>query len=281
MHLKDLTVHISNLLENLYPESEIKSMIYGLYSFVFGFSKFQVSQKAGTVVQEKDVAAIKEMVKDLQRYKPLQYVLGETGFYNCRIRVGEGVLIPRPETEELADWIIKSEKPEKVLDLCTGSGCLAIVLAKNLPGSTVFATDSEEVALKYAVENARLNDVHVTFIRNNILKENLPWNGTCFDLIVSNPPYIRESEALMMQQNVLNWEPEKALFVPDDDPLIFYRSILHAAGIVLKKGGRLYFEINETLGDAVREAFAAHFYSTVEIRTDLSGKQRMVRGTKT
>jgi len=210
--------------------------------------------------------------------------LGKTSFYGLEFEVNSNVLIPRPETEELVDWIIRSTKYEvrgtklKVLDIGTGSGCIAISLAKNIPNAEVFAIDVSEKALATAQKNAESNQVNVTFLEKNILEiYDLEQH---FDIIVSNPPYVRELEKQEIKKNVLDNEPHLALFVDDNDALIFYRKIAELAMKNLSPNGQLFFEINQYLGKEMIDLLEKMGFKNVELRKDIYGNDRMVKGTK-
>lgn len=215
---------------------------------------------------------------------PIQYLLGKTSFYGLDFEVNENVLIPRPETEELVDWILESQKSKaesrklKILDIGTGSGCIAVSLAKNLSDAKVFAIDVSEKALATAKKNAEINAVEITFISQNILEtQDL---GQKFDIIVSNPPYVRHLEKEEIKKNVLDNEPHLALFVEDNDALIFYRKIAELAQKNLSSSGQLYFEINQYLGKEMIELLETMNFKNVELRKDIYGNDRMTRSTK-
>jgi release factor glutamine methyltransferase len=222
-------------------------------------------------------------VKDLLKNKPIQYIIGETEFCDLKFKVNENVLIPRPETSEMVHEIAVSNQQSaisNILDIGTGSGCIAISVAKKLPQAQVFAMDISEKALEVAKENATRNNVNVTFIHDDILslRNNIE---TIFDIIISNPPYVRELEKAEMRDNVLNWEPHNALFVSDNDPLIFYRNILEFAKSHLKENGEIWFEINEYLGKEMTDLCKEYGFSDVEIFKDFRGKERIVKVNKT
>jgi release factor glutamine methyltransferase len=207
--------------------------------------------------------------------------LGETEFFGLRLKVAPGVLIPRPETEELVQWIIDLVKPAdpSILDIGTGSGCIALALKNELKNAQVSAVDFAEHALEIARKNVRMNQLEVEFIKADILNwQNYNWE--LFDVIVSNPPYVREQEKKAMQPNVLKFEPEKALFVSDDKPLVFYREIARFAQKYLKDEGELFFEINENLGEETVELLQGENFSDVELKKDLHGKMRMLKCRK-
>jgi len=223
--------------------------------------------------------AVEAAIRELERHRPLQYVLGHTEFYGLPFRVDERVLIPRPETEELVRWIAGDwrGKSPAVLDIGTGSGAIAVALARSLPGSAVTALDVSPGALEVAGENARANGVEVRAIRCDVLRETPAGE---YDMIVSNPPYVRESERTSMHPNVLDHEPGLALFVPDDDPLRFYRRIAELGLALLKPGGALYLEINEAFGAETAALLEGSGYTDVRLRKDLFGKDRMIRACK-
>jgi release factor glutamine methyltransferase len=224
---------------------------------------------------------MKAILKELSTGKPLQYVLGHTEFYGLPFKVNPSVLIPRPETEELVEWVLKSDLPQtdiSLLDIGTGSGCIAISLKKNLPNATVWAMDVSADALKTAKENAKLNDVEVNFIEADIL--NLTHNSqlaTHNNIIISNPPYVTPTDKDLMHTNVTDFEPHTALFVPQDDPLLFYKAIADLAAKNLVKGGLLFFEINESYGNKTAEMLKEKQFKQVELRKDLSGRDRMIK----
>ena len=222
-------------------------------------------------------SALFDALEQLYTHRPLQYVLGHAEFCGLVFAVNEDVLIPRPETEELVEWISREWKgrPVRILDIGTGSGAIAVALAKKLTEAMVSAVDISEKAILMAAANAAGNAVQVSFAVCDIL------NGKPegkFDVIVSNPPYVRHSEQEFMRKNVLDYEPGNALFVPDDDPLLFYRRIAGLGREMLNEGGALYFEINEAFGNETVRLLTELGYSQIEIRADILGKERMVKG---
>ena len=236
---------------------------------------------------------IERVVQEVNAGRPVQYIVGYTEFGNLRFKVQEGVLIPRPETEELVEWIASeadaikeathrhsgSQEPLRILDIGTGSGCIAVSLAALLDNAEVVAIDLSEQALRMAAENARMNHTEITFIQHDILSDTLPevLASQSFDLIVSNPPYVTESERTQIQANVLEYEPEMALFVSDEDPLKFYRAIARHGRHLLKQGGALYFEINEQFGTETARMLQQEGYVGTKVRRDIFEKERMVR----
>jgi len=217
----------------------------------------------------------------LGNWEPVQYILGRTEFYGLPFKVDQRVLIPRPETEELVDWIIGQEGTRKVsiLDIGTGSGCIAVALSARMPGAGMWACDIQKEALEVAGENAHRNGVEINFFSFDMLNEqsNLPCK---FDVMISNPPYVRELEKAFMRRNVLDYEPSVALYVPDDDPLKFYRSIALLARKYLNDGGSLYLEINEKFPQEVVKLLKNAGLYVVEVKRVRGGKSRMVRGKK-
>ena len=252
--IKDIRNYLTEELKEIYPVREIKGITDLILTTVLGIDKIHLLSRKESPVTHEQKKAINNISKELKAGKPIQYIIGETLFYNCRIRVDESVLIPRPETEELVDLIIKENAgfQGKILDIGTGSGCIAIALAVNLRGSKITATDVSANSLATAAKNAKFNGVEISFVENDILDEDLTGIENA-DIIVSNPPYVMDSEKEKMHRNILGFEPHNALFVPDNDPLKFYRSILEAAENTLNPKGRIYFEINETKGNLMAD----------------------------
>lgn len=283
MTIKDLHQYSLSSLKSQYPETEAKNLTYMALSYIFNFSRYQIHVNFDKIVDEDQYAKIKNIVDELKQYKPIQYIFKETEFYNCRINVSEDVLIPRPETEELVDWIIQDLKNEEIeiLDIGTGSGCIAIALAKNLSSSRVTAIDISPNAIEIAKSNAFANKVEIKFQEVDLFNIQKELQVSKFDIIVSNPPYVRECEKTMMKPNILNWEPEISLFVPDDNPLLFYNFIIQLATTSLKSKGQIFLEINENYPEEVKEVLIINDFSSIEIRKDISGKFRMIKASKT
>lgn len=232
-------------------------------------------------LQPEQEKLLYEAIERLLQREPLQYVLGETNFYGYTFRVNPAVLIPRPETEELVHLVLqrhKKEQPLKILDVCTGSGCIALTLAKELPQARVWATDISPEALAVAEENKQQLGVEALILEADALQA--PFPVAELDVVVSNPPYVLEQEAALMQPNVLDWEPHLALFVPNTDALLFYKVIAREAAQKLKQGGWLYFEINEAWGSQVAALMQEIGFEEVQVLQDMQGKMRMVEGRK-
>ncbi len=282
MTLKDLNNNLHLELSKVYPEDETKSLVHQIFAHVLNYSRFQLSLNSSNQVELKDQIKIKNIVHDLKEYKPIQYILGYTEFYNCKLKVNNHVLIPRPESEELIDWILKDKtwNYRNILDLGTGSGCLAIALSKHIKESIITALDISPEALEIARQNAELNNVRINFLQHDILTGIEFPEAEKFHLIVSNPPYVRESEKKHMQTNVLNWEPGLALFVPDSDPLLFYEKIIAGSCRLLLPGGYLFMEINENFPEEIKQLYLGNGFTGVEIVKDLFGKYRMAKGKK-
>ena len=236
-------------LSKIYPETEIQSFFNILIEFKLGLSRIELALQPTLKFNTIDLDFFKKALIDLKTQLPIQYIIGKTEFYGITFKVNKDVLIPRPETEELVNWIIKDYQDTstiKILDIGTGSGCIAISLAKNISNAEVFALDISSEAIKIAKSNAKSNNVSIQFIEADILNlDKLPHK---FDILVSNPPYVRELEKEQMQKNVLENEPHIALFVKNENPLLFYTKISDFAKSHLKPKGQLYFEINQYFG---------------------------------
>lgn len=267
-------------LSPLYPPSEIESFVFRILESACGMDRQSVLLGKDKQLSRNEISLIRKIVGELRKSRPIQYILGETEFFGLKIHVREGVLIPRPETEELIEAIcteIKGDEANRrtfrILDIGTGSGCIAIALATQFPGAIVTAIDISEEALEIAAENARLNRIAVNFSQADILHDEIAGE---WDLIVSNPPYITPKEMDEMERNVLDYEPHLALFVPAEAPLLFYDRIASLGRKQLAKGGSLFFEINARFGEEVRLMLTDYGYSRVEIRKDISGRDRIV-----
>lgn len=265
-------------LSGIYSTEEINFIIYLIISKLKSITRTLYLISNDDLLSDDDREIVASYIERLKNHEPIQYILGDTEFYESRFFAEPGVLIPRPETEELVQTIIKEnrKKSPKILDIGTGSGCIAISLKKFIPESILFAADISEICLNLAERNARLNDVPIRFIKFDILDKSSEFPDSDFDIIVSNPPYIRESEKALMSKNVLEYEPELALFVDDKDPLLFYREISIFAKKHLKSGGKLYFEINEAFGKECAELLKKIGFTDILIINDLNNKQRIV-----
>ncbi|MBW6502559.1 MAG: peptide chain release factor N(5)-glutamine methyltransferase [Bacteroidales bacterium] len=279
--LKDIRNYLANELKEIYPEREISSLTSIIVYTVLGIQKLRFTRDQDLHLSEEDSEKVVSICAALKKGIPIQYITGETVFYNCRIKVTTETLIPRQETEELADLVIKENRgySGRILDIGTGSGCIAIALALNLPDADISGIDISEGAIKVARENARLNNADVSFIVGDILNPDIRKTGAT-GMIVSNPPYVRESEKQFMSVNVLRHEPHIALFVPDEDPLVFYRAVLDLAGVLLETNGRIYFEMNEAMGTQLSELLDTSGYSGISIINDINGKQRIIKAVK-
>ncbi|MEH6766052.1 MAG: peptide chain release factor N(5)-glutamine methyltransferase [Aequorivita antarctica] len=282
MTLKELKTDFKNSLIGLYPSEEIQSFFSILSEEYLCLSRIEIALNPERTISEEASEKFQRALLRLKNHEPIQYILGETEFYGLPFKVNSNTLIPRPETEELVEFIISEQKltaqnPQltTILDIGTGSGCIAISLAKNLFNSKISALDISNEALKIAQENANLNNAEVEFFQVDILKtKTLPKQ---YDIIVSNPPYIRELEKKQMQQNVLKYEPESALYVSNEDPLLFYRTISHLAKNHLRPNGKLFFEINEYLSEELTALLNSEGFRNIVIKKDIFGKDRMIK----
>lgn len=260
-------------------KAEIISMAHLVLDRVLGISKTDLLSQKQIQATTNELEKLDNIVKRINQHEPIQYILGEADFFGRRFKVNASVLIPRPETEELVREVKNFSHPAAaILDIGTGSGCIPITLALEIPGSRVSATDISDKALVVAKENSKNLGAAVHFLQHNILTEEIPFHN--LDIVVSNPPYITVSEKESMAPNVKDFEPHVALFVPENDPLIFYSAIASKAQTALKTGGLLCVEINERFGDKVKALFQEKGFREVTAIRDLSGKNRIVRGTK-
>ena len=282
MTISNLKSNFIHALSGIYPSEEIESFFNILAQEFLNLSRIQIALDRDQLVSAEKVEKIKTATERLKMYEPIQYIVGDTEFFGLTFKVNPSTLIPRPETEELVQYIIddvselkNNSNPVELLDIGTGSGCIAISLAKNLQNSKISAMDVSSEALKIANKNACENMVNITFLEQDILLcKALPEK---YDIIVSNPPYVRELEKEWMQPNVLKHEPELALFVKDSDPLIFYRKIAELSRDSLKPNGKLFFEINEYLGEEMTELLVGLGFRDIEIKKDIFEKDRMLK----
>ena len=268
-------------LASNYPKGEVESFIALAFEDVLEYSRVDTIMNANEVIPFQYIERFFGILESLQKFQPIQYILGKTVFYGLPMQVNSHVLIPRPETEELVHWILKDEWKDGVtiLDLGTGSGCIALSLKDHLKNAEVHGIDVSIEALNVAKRNAVKNNLKVDFFQFDILKQE-SLGFTKYDIMVSNPPYVRMSEKEWMEKNVLNHEPHPAIFVDEDEPLIFYRKIVDLAEGNLNKAGKLFFEINEAYGAEVVQLLKDRGYEDVTMKKDYNGKDRMVSGVK-
>lgn len=292
--MKKLTHYIQEELNGLYTISEISALTRIIIEEIYGSPAYNINTDKINNLSLSKLRKTEDIVARLKNNEPLQYILGKTEFYSLPFLVTPEVLIPRPETEELVEWILSDSLPEKpyILDIGTGSGCIAVSLAKKTPDATVDAWDNSEKAISVASQNAILNNVKVNFFNQDVLKviqdvfkvnQDLLKEASStisYDIIVSNPPYICESEKKDIEKNVLHFEPHNALFVSDENPLIFYKRIAEISFTILKNGGKLYFEINRSHGQEIIELLKSKGFSDIELRKDISGNYRMIKAVK-
>lgn len=290
MLLKQYKSHFFDALKNSQDEQEIESFFFILTEYLHNLKRIDVALNPNFELSDEEVEKWNAILAQLQQDKPIQYITGEAWFYGLKFEVNENTLIPRPETEELVEWIIESWKLEagrrksenqkriNVLDIGTGTGCIPIALKANLPQANVSAIDVSENALEVAKRNAELNKVEINFIQANILEvEDLSQLPSSYNIIVSNPPYVRNLEKQEIKKNVLDYEPHLALFVEDTDALLFYRKIAQLAIKNLSPNGLLFFEINQYLGKETVELLENLGFKNIELKKDIYGNDRMVK----
>ena len=285
--VRDCRKYYAGELEKIYGSDEANALIMILLEHYFNIDRMKIAMDPELRLSESEMLTLHFAVKELLKNKPVQYIIGETEFCGMRFFVNENVLIPRPETEEIVNMIVSCRDKAclvptgyNVLDIGTGSGCIAISLAKLLKDSAVTAVDVSEKALEVAKKNAEANEVSVTFIKDDILNpQNRDLLNGQFDIIVSNPPYVCESEKSEMRANVLDYEPSTALFVSDNDPLVFYRKILEFAQKALKPNGEVWFEINEKFGKEMLELCHKMGFKHSEIIKDFRDRDRGLRAS--
>ncbi|WP_439152729.1 peptide chain release factor N(5)-glutamine methyltransferase [Winogradskyella sp.] len=289
MKALDLKSIFHKELDAIYGKNEVDSFFFHCLEHYLDVPRFQLSLEPEYTLVKSETDTFFKALEDLKQQRPIQYIIGETEFYGLKFKVNEHVLIPRPETEELVDLIIKchSDKSEEshftILDIGTGSGCIAVSLAKHLPKAKVYTLDVSKEALSIAQHNAKLNKVELTFIEADILDSDsysaidLEFK---YDIIVSNPPYVRELEKKEIKPNVLDNEPHLALFVANDNPLLFYNAIIDFAMQYLVGDGYLYLEINQYLGEETKQLLMDADFKAVELLVDLNSNNRMLKGVK-
>ena len=282
MKLSQLKINFTTVLQGVYDKEEVHCFFYILCDFFLQYSRFEVSMALDTIVSAKNITAFDMALLRLKKQEPIQYILGTTEFYGLTFKVNKHTLIPRPETEELVDWVLSNLHDQDsvldILDIGTGSGCIAISLAKNIPTARVSGLDISEKTLEVAQENAVKNQVLVSFCQKDILKTTALKNK--YDVMVSNPPYVRQLEKKAMNANVLDYEPGLALFVPNEDPLLFYRKIARLAMVSLQTRGWLYFEINEYLSKEMDFLLKDIGFANIEIKKDFREVPRMIKCQK-
>ncbi len=286
LRLKDIQIIFHNELDEIYGKEEVNSFFFMLTEAYFDLERFALALDPDFVITKEQEIPMFAALSELKLEKPIQHILGKAHFFGLEFCVNEHTLIPRPETEELVQWILNdvhnsSSKKLRILDIGTGSGCIPIALKKNIPNADVFAIDISEKALEIARKNAKMNEVEIQFVQADVLNlEDLSLaqeKPESFDIIVSNPPYVRNLEKEMMQKNVLAFEPDSALFVEDDDPLVFYHKIANLAKANLQANGSLYFEINQYLGKEMVDLLAQKQFQNVELKKDIFGVDRMTK----
>lgn len=279
MNLKDFKNFFNKELTNLYPKTEIDAFFFRIIDDKLGFTLTDLFVKQGFIIPNDVLLDVKQIIKRLKNEEPIQYILGKTEFYGLPFIVNKNVLIPRPETEELVSWVIEEIKNKNdiknLLDIGTGSGCIPISIKKNITNLDVYALDISSEAIKIAKQNSKQNNVNISFIEDDILQ--IKKLKQKFDVIVSNPPYIRELEKKEIKNNVLNNEPHLALFVSNENPLIFYEKIADLAKNNLNQNGMLFFEINQYLGKETVKMLKEKGFKNIELRKDLFGNDRMIK----
>ncbi len=277
--ISDLKKFFLLRLRGLYSEAEIASISEIIIKTLFHLNRLQQIQNPDYIIPLTKRSEIEQIYNELASGKPVQYITGETVFYDCIIKLNSHTFIPRQETEELVDLIVK-ENPNfkgKILDIGTGPGSIAVALAGNMPEAKVHAIDISDEALEIARENALLNNVKVKFFLADVLSPSLDL-PEFYDIVVSNPPYIPESEKKIMHINITNYEPAKALFVPDNDPLVFYRSILGKKHLFMTSGSKIYFEIHEKMGMKIKSLMAGSEIGDIRLIKDINDKDRIITG---
>jgi len=278
MQLKELKDLFAKELGNLYSKEESQTILNYIFIDALGIPKLTIISQPQLELDNNQTEKVSSLLKDLKKSIPIQYLLGTAHFYGMILKVNPDVLIPRQETEELVDWIIKDNKEAKnlkILDICTGSGCIALALKKHIQESIVTAVDISEKALQVAKENAEYLNLAIEFKKADALKIEQEFKNESYDIIVSNPPYIPSSGKDTMQKNVLMYEPHLALFVPDEKPLLFYEAIANYAK--KSKPVTLYFEIHEDKGNDLEQLMNNMGFKDITLKQDLNGKNRMLR----
>lgn len=278
--MQEATYYLLNKLRNIYPEGEASQITDWVLEHLTGSKKAERMIYKNVAITEQEEKQLREYTERLLKHEPVQYVLNESWFCGLKLYVDKKVLIPRPETEELVEWIISNCKfpvdELKILDIGTGSGCIPISMKRRIRKAEVWACDISDDALAVARRNADALGADVNFMQLDFLNQEQRNQLPSFDIIVSNPPYVPQKDKGEMQPNVLNYEPHTALFVPDNDPLIFYKAIAAFGKNHLRRSGNIYCEIHESLGSSVKEIFSSAGYST-ELKKDMQQKDRMIK----
>lgn len=281
MQLKQYKSYFSEELKSVFPQTEVDSFFFLLVEEYLDIKRIDLILQPNIEISSDIKELLDKALERLKKEEPIQYILGETEFYGLPFKVNKNTLIPRPETEELVEWIIKEVKKKQellsILDIGTGTGCIPISLKKHLPNTNVSAIDISEEAIQMAKQNAKLNEVDISFIKQDILKTEVL--SGMFDIIISNPPYVRELEKVEIKNNVLKNEPHLALFVKDDNPLLFYKKIADLAKSNLTKNGLLFFEINQYLGVETVEMLKNKGFTQIELQKDIFGNDRMIKAS--
>jgi release factor glutamine methyltransferase len=283
MTFDEARIRIIKSIGDIYEENEATNITELLIEHITKLSRIERIFRKNETLSSSQQEFLFQAIEHLQGHEPIQYVITEAWFAGLKFYVDKNVLIPRPETEELVDWISKEIKNRntklKMLDIATGSGCIAIALKNKIPDAEVWGCDKSDEALTVARMNADALHAAIDFVSLDFLdveqRKQLPQT----DIIVSNPPYVTQQEKVAMRKNVVDHEPSIALFVPDNDPLVFYRSIAEFGKEKLNKGGSIYVEINESFGNEVKELFQSKSYRSIEIKNDLQGKERMIKAS--
>ena len=278
MSLEDIRKYYLDSLSSVYPPKEIKSLFLIAAEYALGMNRMQIRQRMSKNTSPEAEKKMLAILSRLKKTEPIQYITGTSHFYDLEIFVTPDVLIPRQETELLVDMVLRENPGNQnisIIDLCTGSGCIALALAKNLSRARMAAMDISEKALSIAGKNAREYHINLDLMQDDLLNPAARYGQ--YDLIVSNPPYVRASEKFFMHDNILLWEPESALFVSDDQPMIFYEAIIEFATDHLAQEGKIYLEINEAMGNDLASLYTKNSFRNVEICKDLSGKDRYLK----
>jgi len=274
-------LHLRNKLNTYYPTRELETIIMIILGYLSGRNRSYILAHPDHEISPFNWFKVNKICAELKNMVPVQYITGQTEFYGIKIEVTEETMIPRQETEEMVDLIIKENRKSnlRILDIGTGTGCIAISLVLNMNGAVVHATDNSHAAIRVATGNAKRNNAPVSFINDDIINPDINKYGK-YDIVVSNPPYITESEKACMDRNVLDYEPHNALFVPDNDALVYYSFVLDLCEKVMVRGGHLYFEINENKAVEMKNLLKEYGYLNAVVINDINGKPRITKSIK-